>query len=101
MVRYLVDTRNAQAIRVYLYLLNCSTMKKDYVFTIREIKLALGYSESTTSADTTIANILKSFSKEGVIRFEKEKFDCVSNNGKTTTTERMVLKFIATSVKQF
>ena len=101
MVGYLVSTRNSQAIRIYLYLLNCSTLKEDYAFTIKEIKKALGYSETTKSIDTVINNVLNSFQKEGLIRFTKEQFDCVSDSGGETKTTRMILKFIATNTKQF
>ena len=101
MVSYLVATRNSQAIRIYLYLLNCSTQKEDYVFTIKEIKKALGYAESTKSADKIIKMVLDSFSKEGVIKFDKEWQEIINPNGKQTRTERMILKFIATDVNQF
>ena len=101
MVGYLVSTRNSQAIRIYLYLLNCSSLKNDYVFTIRGIKKALGYSETTKSIDSVINNVLNSFQKEGIISFTKEQFDCVSDRGGETKTIRMVLKFIATNMRQF
>lgn len=94
-VKYLVDTRSPQAIRVYLYLLNKFQWKKDYVFTIREIKLALGYSESTKSAESTIKNILASFNKEGMITYEKflEDEDVGDENTvKVVPVERMKLK---------
>ena len=101
MVTYLVATRNAQAIRIYLYLLNCSTYKEDYVFTIREIKRALGYAESTHTCDKIIGYVLDSFQKEGVIRIEKEWQPIVDDCGKETHTERMILKFIATKISEF
>lgn len=101
MVSYLVATRNSQAIRIYLYLLNCSTYKEDYAFTIKEIKKALGYAETTKTADKVIKMVLESFQREGVIKYENEWFEMVNANGKQTQTERMVLKFIATDVNQF
>lgn len=70
-IRYLVDTRNAQCIRVYLYILNKYQWKSDYLFTIKEIKEALGYANSTKTAEEIIKNILASFNKEGIIRYEK------------------------------
>lgn len=100
MVAYLVNTRNSQAIRIYLYLLNRSAVKEDYVFTIKEIKLALGYSESTKSADKVISDVLESFQREGLIKYENKWFTCVSDRGGETKTERKVLKFIATSKQQ-
>ena len=97
MVSYLVASRNAHAIRIYLYLLNCSTYKADYIFTIREIKAALGYAESTKSADKLIGYVLESFQKEGVIKYIKEWQESFDESGKVSKTERMVLKFVATS----
>lgn len=101
LVSYLVSTRNAQAIRVYLYLLNCSTYKNDYVFTIGEIKKALGYAESTKSCEKVIGYVLESFQKEGVIRVKKEWQPIIDTCGKETHTERMILKFIATKMGEF
>lgn len=45
LLKYLVNTSNGISIKVYLYLLNCSTAKKDWEFTIKEIVAALGYDE--------------------------------------------------------
>lgn len=101
MVSYLVATRNSQAIRIYLYLLNCSTQRNNYSFTIEEIKLALGYAESTHSIDKIIKMVITSLQKEGVIKYEKEWQNMVNPNGTQTQTERMVLKFIATDINQF
>lgn len=68
LLNYLINTRNAQSIRIYLYLLNKYQWKKDYVFTTKEIKLALGYSEST-NAENAIRQCLESFAREGVIKY--------------------------------
>lgn len=102
MVQYLVFTRNAHAIRIYLYLLNCSTMKKDYMFTIKEISKALGYADTTQTAEKAIRCVLTSFKKEGVIKFENI-YDSLYNdvNGTVTQTPKMVLKFVATNPNQF
>lgn len=98
-IEYLVHTRNGQAIRIYLYLLNKFQWKKDYVFTIQEIKEALGYSATTKTADSLIKNVLASFKAEGVIKYEKF-FDEVDvgglNDYKTIPVERMKLKYVAT-----
>jgi hypothetical protein len=96
MVSYLVASRNAQAIRIYLYLLNCNSYKSDYVFTIREIKKALGYAETTKTCDKIIGYVLESFQKEGIIRIETEWQETFSDCGNSNKTERMILKFIAT-----
>lgn len=101
MVNYLVASRNAQAIRIYLYLLNCISYKNDYVFTIREIKKALGYSESTKSCDKIIGYVLESFQKEGVIKIKKEWQPIIDECGNETHTERMILKFVAKKMSEF
>lgn len=101
MLQYLVYTRNAHAIRIYLYLLNCRSQKDDYVFTIREIKKALGYSTTTKTCDAFITTVLESFQKEGVIKYEKIWETVINDYGKETPTERYLLKFIATNREQF
>lgn len=97
-VRYLVNTRNSQAIRVYIYLLNKYKWKKDYIFTIRELKQALGYAESTITAIGMIRDILASFRKEGIIQFTKI-YEAKEVGGladyKTIPVERMKLDFVA------
>ena len=95
-VEYLVHTRNAHAIRIYLYLLNKYQWKKDYVFTIQELKEALGYAASTKTCDALIKNVLASFKAEGIIKYEKikEQVDIDNNSAKVITTERMVLRYV-------
>lgn len=99
-IEYLVHTRNAHAIRIYLYLLNKYQWKKNYVFTLQELKEALGYAESTKSCDTLIKNVLASFKAEGIIRYEKiyEEVDVGGvNDYKIINVERMQLKYVLES----
>lgn len=75
----MVYTRNNQCIRIYLYLLNkflwkeTLNQKKEeedkqkYIFTVQEIKEALGY---TKTANKMISAVLASFNKEGIISYE-------------------------------
>ena len=77
-IRYLIDTRNAQCIRVYLYLLNKYQYKKNYTFTYKEILIALGYSPDTST--TSISNIIDSLCREGVLEVE-DKYDYIENHG--------------------
>lgn len=96
-LNYLVNTRNAQGIRVYIYLLNKYQWKKDYVFTIQEIKEALGYAASTKTADGMIRDILASFKAEGIIKYEKfiDEVDIGGMNEiKVIPVERMKLKYV-------
>ena len=99
MIRYLVDTRNAQCIKVYLYLLNAYEWKADYTFTLVEIQKALGYAGDCTSARTTVNNILESFSREGIISYENT-FEYIEKHGELHKVPMKVLKFVAKSKKQ-
>ena len=99
MIKYLVDTRNSQCIKVYLYLLNKYEYKENYTFTIAEIQKALGYSASTTSAISTISNILESFAREGIIEYE-ETYDYIEKHGEVHKIPVKELHFVAKSVKQ-
>lgn len=107
MLRYLVDTRNAHAIRIYIYLLNKYKWKLQeqeyYKFTIRELKGALGYADTTKTIDATIRNILESFAREGVIKYKVIK-ENVSIGGineyKVIPVERMLLTFVARDTEE-
>lgn len=101
MVKYLVDTRTAFAIRIYLYLLNKTGVNPHYVFTVRELTTkALGYAESTQSADEIVGHILQSFYREGLIKFHTEWFTIENPRGDQTRTERMVLDKIVVDVRE-
>lgn len=99
LVKYLVNTRNSQGIRIYLYLLNKFQWKKDYVFTQEEIRDALGYAPTTTSCLGLVRDCLASFKAEGLIDFTVEKMPVEANDGtcRTTHTYRMVLKYVCSS----
>ena len=106
-VRYLVDTRNSHAIRIYIYLLNKYKWKQQtqeqYKFTIRELKAALGYSDTTKTIDSTIKNILESFAREGMIKYQviKESVDIGGiNDVKVVPVERMLLTYVARDVEE-
>lgn len=95
---YLVNTASSNVIRVYLYLLNKSTLKEDYVFTLKEIKAALGYAESTKTAEGMIRSCLACLKTQGIIDFIKDWQEQYNPVGVMNKTERMVLKFVATDV---
>lgn len=69
LVRYMVDTGNAMTIRTYLYLLNCSTAKKDWEFSCKEIVEALGYDREYQPMQKTVGNILDALKKCGLINY--------------------------------
>ena len=50
MLSYLVNTRNSNAIKIYIYLLNKFQWKENYVFTLKELLIAIGYSENSNNS---------------------------------------------------
>lgn len=99
MLWYIISTRNLQAIKVYLYLLNKYNWKvqenKNYEFSISEIKLKLGYSSATKTADSLIGNILESFAREGIISYEDIYEARINEHGNTIPMPKKILKFVA------
>lgn len=93
LVLYLVNTRNVQCIRVYLYLLNKYQWKRGYLFSIQELKEALGYASSTKTADAIIKDILTSFRNEGIIAYEKV-YEQVDIGTKIVPVERLRLDYV-------
>lgn len=93
-VKYLVNTRNSQAIRIYLFLLNKFQWKNNYIFTIQEIKNALGYAESTKSCDALIRDCLASFKAEGLIRFETIEVPIDTSDDLRAKTYKMRLDYV-------
>ena len=96
-IEYLVHTRNAHAIRIYLYLLSKYQWKPGYIFTIQELKEALGYAESTKSCDALIRNVLASFKAEGLIRFSVVECPLETSEDLRAKTYRMRLDYVCAS----
>ena len=102
MLSYLINTRNSNVIRIYLYLLNKYEWKKgEYLFTVGELKRALGYSDFTKTADSMIRDVLTSLKKEGIIKFEKVWCEEVNEQGKPFPVERSLLTFVAKTKGEF
>lgn len=99
MLWYLVSTRSRFAIQVYVYLLNKYLWKaqteEDYIFTNKELQVALGYSKDSNLAGSAITNVLESLSREGIIKFVDEWQDMTNPNGNQSKTCRHRLVFIA------
>lgn len=100
---YLLINRSAQSIRVYVYLLNKYLWKKEtnenYIFTLSELKDALGYAETTKTADIILDTILKSFYREGLIKW-REIVDSKNVNGKVIPVIRKELLSVVESQDQ-
>lgn len=100
-IKYVVDAHSAQGVRIYIYLLNKYKWKKDYVFTISELKKALGYAATTKTAESTIKNCLASL-KDKLIKYEHftELEDVGGINGvHMVPVERMKLQFVVSETK--
>lgn len=97
LLRYLLDTRNAQCIKVYLYLLSKYEWKTGYTFTLTEINKALGYAPTTNT--TSVNNIVESLAREGIIEYEDD-YDYIEQHGEVIATPVKRLNFVAKSKKQ-
>lgn len=70
---YVVYTRNSCAVRIYTYLYNKYEWKKesgeDYEFTIKELRIALGWAPTSRTCNEIIELNLESLAREGIIRY--------------------------------
>ena len=98
MLEYLLNTRNHNSIRLYVYLLNKYLWKQDkeenYCFTIAELAEAIGYQSKQTSTNRMIEDILNSFYLEGVIKW-REVIETITRSGKAIPRIRKELLFVA------
>lgn len=106
MLWYVVSTRNRQAVRIYIYLLNKHLWKQqngeEYTFTNKELLSALGYSTAkdvNSLLNSAINNILESFYREGIINFEKYYEEFVAENGTAIQIPKKRLVFVANDKK--
>lgn len=93
MIKYLVMTRNENAIRIYLYLLNRYDYKPNYNFTVNEIQRAIGYSDTSHVGFEVVSAILTSFKREGLVDYDDLWLD-VGNGNKI---KKKILKFVEKS----
>ena len=104
MLQYLANTRSNQAIRVYISLLDWYLWKKkensEFIFTNRDILEKLGYSKDNKVASSAITDILESFAREGVIRYEHFYETNILPTGKEVPIPRMRLMFVARDKKE-
>lgn len=104
MLQYLANTRSNQAIRVYISLLDWYLWKKkensEFIFTNRDILEKLGYSKDNKVASGAITDILESFAREGVIKYEHFYETNILPTGKEVPVPRMRLMFVARDKKE-
>ena len=99
-----MNTRSNQAIRVYIALFDWYLSKKkentEFIFTNRDILEKLGYSKDNKVASGAITDILESFAREGVIRYEHFYETNILPTGKEVPIPRMRLMFVARDKKE-
>ena len=106
MLWYVVSTRNQQAVKVYVKLLNWylwkSQQNEQYIFTNKDIMQVLGYSTDSNNAlaSSMVSNILESFQREGVIRYEEFSEMMIDSNGNEVPSPKKRLIFVAKSKKE-
>jgi len=104
MLWYIVSTRNRQAVKIYIQLLNWYLWKQEtgdyFIFTNKDILTVLGYSPDNKVASSVVSNILESLAREGVIKYEEYYEAHVNNNGISVPTPKKKLTFVAKSKKE-
>lgn len=101
MLWYIISTRNRQAVKIYIQLLNWYLWKEKteeyFVFTNKDIMKILGYSTDNKVASNMVSNILESFAREGVIKYENYYEEHINDSGKSIPTPKKKLLFVAKS----
>lgn len=92
----IVNGLQENALKIYLYLLNCSGMCKDYEFTLIELKSALGYSTSTKTVDKSLNLSLKILKELKIIDYYDTMTRYTDKNGKLQEKPVKKLRFITT-----
>lgn len=106
MLWYVVSTRNHQAVRVYLTLLNWYKWKEQsaesYVFDNKDILQKLGYSVASNNAlaSSMVTNILESFWREGVINYVEFMEEKIDHKGNIVKYPQKRLLFVAEKKSQ-
>jgi DNA-binding Lrp family transcriptional regulator len=101
MLWYVVSTRNHQAVRVYLQLLNWYKWKAEtgefYNFDNKDILAKLGYSTNSNNAlaSSMVTNILESFYREGIIDYQEYMEQTIDNSGRVVSFPQKRLLFVA------
>lgn len=101
MLWYVVSTRNKQAVRIYIYLLNKYNWKSQsgdsYEFSNKELVEVLGYSTNgkNSLASSLVSNILESFKREGIIDYSEYYETRIDNCGREIPTPKKSLNFVA------
>lgn len=97
MLSYLITTSNCNAIKIYIYLLNKYQWKQDYVFTLRELQTAIGYSESSNNklASDIVKNNLKRFCNDDIMNITIIQDFTTAKDGSIVPVYRYQLNFVS------
>ena len=99
LLKFILNSRNKFGVRTYLYLLNKSTYKENYTFTIKELSTAFGFSQNTTYQNEAIKDSLIDLQYSKLIDYE-DAYQQVKDprTGKIVPSPIKILKFVATSL---
>lgn len=97
MLSYLVNTRNSNAIKIYIYLLNKFQWKENYVFTLKELLVAIGYSENSNNslASQMVKQNLNCFCNDDIMKISIIQDETIGKNGNIVPVYRYQLDFVA------
>ena len=102
MLYYLISTRNKCAVKVYLFLLNWYQKKAEkneyFTFTNKDIIRALGYSETSWVASSSISNIIDDLNKRGIIETADYTELFTTPEGKEVPMPKQRLLFVAYTI---
>lgn len=91
-LKYLCDTANSNVIKIYVYLKFKSNNIQNYHFTLKELKLMMGYAESTKTCDEMIRNCLACLEKQKIIKTENTYVDVDSSKGEYKAPNYILLE---------
>lgn len=101
-LRKLIDAKNKHSIQVYTYLLNKYKFKKNYEFSLKELRENLGYiSSSETRTNRRLTNIIQDLQHSGYIDYEPETKIVKLEDGKVVYIPINILTFVAKEPKDF
>lgn len=97
---YLCATATSLVIQTYIYLASRFSWKKDYEFTVTEIKNILGYSANSqnSSVEQAIAAAIVSLQQQGLISYEVRQLIKETEVGQKYGVKKYVLTNVKTSI---
>lgn len=102
MLYYLISTRNKCAVKIYLFLFNKYGYKLErneyFTFTNKDLLRALGYSETSKTANTLVSNIIDDLNKRGIIETVDYTELFTTPEGKEVPMPKQRLLFVAYTI---